>query len=149
MTDFYDAYMKATAEPVVKPLAAAKQRIERGLKPPKPKKKKRTLSPASHAVIVAAGRAKLEAVRLVTITLAAPHSINAVWYGPGSVTVPKAVAAGLLEAERRVQENNRNFDGQRGMIITGRGMTGTKIREVPYYALSQPAFQMPEFESFS
>jgi hypothetical protein len=123
------------APTVAKPLADARRRLTE--KKAKPKK-----TAAQKAAQTAKARETLNANKPVTLILRAAHTISAGpevttsilengkihyepvpgtgrtnTYGPGRVTVSRDIAAVLSENERRLQENNENFDGSRAAFI--------------------------------
>lgn len=114
--------------PAVKPLAATKKRLQAAKRKPKP------------PVNTEAARAAVAANRPVKIELSAPHFINGVAYGPGVVTVPQHMVNGLLETERRLRENNANFEGKRAHFIG----PGGRAMPVPYDAMDSPMLNVLE-----
>lgn len=120
--------------PAIKPLAAARRRIEKkSRKVVKQVKVKRVAQTAT-------ARATLQRAKLEEVILKAPHWINGTTYGPGRVTVTWDIAQVLRENERRVQENNDNFDGKKAAYI---GPSGRRI-PVPYDIFDSPMLNVLE-----
>ena len=109
---------------------AFQQPIKPVKRPPKRKRKPRQPILSQSAMDIRASR--LRAVRPVEIHLMKRHSINCVYYGPGTVRVPSAVAAALLENEERARANERRFqDKERSVIVTPRGYGHRAIDVTP------------------
>jgi hypothetical protein len=122
--------------PAIKPaLAAARKRLTKKTQKPKAKKAKIARVAQTTPARVALQRAKPEEV-----ILKAPHWINGTAYGPGRVSVAWDVAQVLRENERRVQENNDNFDGKRAAYI---GPSGRRM-PVPYDMFDSPMLNVME-----
>jgi hypothetical protein len=79
----------------------------------------------------ARGRPRKAPDEQAQITLKHVHKVNGVWYH-GTVTVPKDLAAVLLENDQRAEDTERNFNRTDRAVLIGPGRV---IRELPghYY----------------
>jgi hypothetical protein len=128
-----------------KPLAAARKRLAKQERkrnqPLKPKRHKRRVvrqPKAKRLALTAPARSAMAAKRASkateTITLAMPHWVNGVAFGPGRVTVPVALVNVFLDNERRARQNDANMMGHKAAFIG----PGGREMPVPYELFDSP-----------
>ena len=94
----------------------AKREAERALLPPKPPRPK-TPKPFKQEYI--------------TVTLNLRHSVNGVFYGPGTVRIVKGMAESFLNTEHEAAAKEMSLGRQEAFII-GFGPSGPVKRQVPW-----------------